>query len=79
MSVAVTPCRPDGPVPIHPYRAHNRAFDQQLHTVPWLQRRHIQPQAWGPFAKGRNGLFRHPQLTAIGVNHRKNVGQVVLC
>lgn len=44
-----------------------------------VQRRHIQPQAWGPFAKGRNGLFRHPPLTAIGASHGKNVGQVVQC
>ncbi|MCS3766840.1 2,5-diketo-D-gluconate reductase A [Aeromonas hydrophila] len=53
-------------------------FNQQLHAVPWMQSRHIQPQAWAPFAEGRNGLFQHPQLTAIGARHGKNVGQVVL-
>lgn len=53
-------------------------FNQQLHAVPWMQSRHIQPQAWTPFAEGRNGLFQHPQLTAIGARHGKSVGQVVL-
>ncbi|MDI3429696.1 aldo/keto reductase [Aeromonas sp. V90_14] len=53
-------------------------FNQQLHAVPWIQSRHIQPQAWAPFAEGRNGLFQHPQLTAIGARHGKSVGQVVL-
>ncbi|MCR3902632.1 aldo/keto reductase [Aeromonas hydrophila] len=53
-------------------------FNQQLHAVPWMQSRHIQPQAWAPFAEGRNGLFQHPQLTAIGARHGKSVGQVVL-
>lgn len=53
-------------------------FNQQLHAVPWMQSRHIQSQAWAPFAEGRNGLFQHPQLTAIGARHGKSVGQVVL-
>ncbi|MGL6528500.1 aldo/keto reductase [Aeromonas hydrophila] len=53
-------------------------FNQQLHAVPWMQSRHIQPQAWAPFAEGRNGLFQHSQLTAIGARHGKSVGQVVL-
>ncbi|MFM4857575.1 aldo/keto reductase [Aeromonas hydrophila] len=53
-------------------------FNQQLHAVSWMQSRHIQPQAWAPFAEGRNGLFQHPQLTAIGARHGKSVGQVVL-
>ena len=53
-------------------------FNQQLHAVPWMKSRHIQPQAWAPFAEGRNGLFQHPLLTAIGAQCGKSVGQVVL-
>lgn len=53
-------------------------FNQQLHAVPWMQSKHIQPEAWAPFAEGRNGLFQHPQLTAIGKKYGKSVGQVVL-
>ncbi|ARU94358.1 aldo/keto reductase [Tatumella citrea] len=53
-------------------------FHQQLQTVPWMQSRGIQPEAWAPFAEGRNDLFNHPQLAAIGAGYGKSVGQVIL-
>ncbi|MCB5301090.1 aldo/keto reductase [Yersinia bercovieri] len=53
-------------------------FNQQLHAVPWMQSRTIQPEAWAPFAEGRNGLFQNPRLAAIGEKYGKSVGQVVL-
>jgi 2,5-diketo-D-gluconate reductase A len=53
-------------------------FNQQLHAAPWMQSRGIQPEAWAPFAEGKNGLFQHPLLTAIGEKHGKSVGQVIL-
>lgn len=53
-------------------------FNQQLHAVPWMQSHDIQPEAWAPFAEGKNGLFQHPVLTAIGQKYGKSVGQVVL-
>lgn len=53
-------------------------FHQQMHPVAWMQSRAIVPQAWAPFAEGRNGLFQHPLLSAIGERHGKSVGQVVL-
>lgn len=53
-------------------------FNQQLHAVPWMKGRGIQPEAWAPFAEGKNGLFQHPLLTAMGEKRGKSVGQVVL-
>ena len=53
-------------------------FNQQLQAVPWMQSRGIQPEAWAPFAEGKNGLFQHPVLTAIGEKYGTSVGQVVL-
>lgn len=53
-------------------------FNQQLHAVPWMQSRGIQPEAWAPFAEGKNGLFQHSVLTDIGDKYGKSVGQVVL-
>lgn len=53
-------------------------FNQQLHPVPWMLSREIQPEAWAPFAEGRNGLFQHPLLATIGEQYGKSVGQVVL-
>lgn len=53
-------------------------FYQQFFSVAWLQSRGIQPEAWAPFAEGRNNLFQHPILTAIGKKYGKTVGQIVL-
>lgn len=53
-------------------------FTQQLHAAPWMLSKGIQPEAWAPFAEGRNGLFQNPKLTAIGEKYGKSVWQVVL-
>lgn len=53
-------------------------FNQQLHAVPWLQTKDVQPEAWAPFAEGRNNLFSNPMLIEIGRKYGKSVGQVVL-
>lgn len=53
-------------------------FNQQLRAVPWMKSRGIQPEAWAPFAEGRNGLFQNPLLTEIGEKYGKGVGQVIL-
>lgn len=53
-------------------------FNQQLHAVPWMQSKNIQPEAWAPFAEGKNGLFQHPQLMTIGKKYGKSIGQVIL-
>ncbi len=38
----------------------------------------IQPEAWGPFAEGKHGIFTHPVLTAIGEKYGKSAAQVAL-
>lgn len=53
-------------------------FNQQLHAAPWMQSKTIQPEAWAPFAEGKNDIFNHPVLTAIGNKYNKSVGQVIL-
>lgn len=53
-------------------------FNQQLHAVPWMQSKDIQPEAWAPFAEGRNNLFSQPVLVEIGKKYGKSAGQVVL-
>jgi 2,5-diketo-D-gluconate reductase A len=53
-------------------------FQQQQESVPFMQGLGVQPQAWAPFAEGRNGLFQSEALLAIAARHGKSVGQVVL-
>jgi diketogulonate reductase-like aldo/keto reductase len=53
-------------------------FHQQHEAQSLMQELGIQPQAWGPFAEGRNGLFENETLAAIGRKHGKSVAQIVL-
>lgn len=36
------------------------------------------PQAWGPLAEGRHGIFTHPVLTEIGAKYGKSAAQIAL-
>jgi 2,5-diketo-D-gluconate reductase A len=38
----------------------------------------VQPEAWAPFAEGRNNLFKNDFLVELARDHGKSVGQVVL-
>ena len=53
-------------------------FNQQLQAAPWMQSKMIQPEAWAPFAEGKNDIFNHPVLTTIGNKYNTSVGQVIL-
>jgi 2,5-diketo-D-gluconate reductase A len=53
-------------------------FHQQAESVKFMRDNRVQPEAWAPFAEGRNNLFQNPALVAIGRKYGKSVGQVVL-
>ena len=53
-------------------------FLQQLETQQFLQTNSVQPEAWAPFAEGRNHIFENPVLGAIAMRHKKSVAQVIL-
>ena len=58
-------------IEIHP-------FHQQDDAQKVLEEYKVQPEAWGPFAEGKNGLFSNEVLAGIGRKHGKSVAQVVL-
>jgi len=58
-------------IEIHP-------FHQQTEAVKILEEYGVQPEAWGPFAEGRNGLFTNQVLQSIADKHGKSIAQVVL-
>jgi 2,5-diketo-D-gluconate reductase A len=58
-------------IEIHP-------FHQQEDAQKILEEYKIQPEAWGPFAEGKNGLFTNEVLQRIGQKHGKSIAQVVL-
>ena len=53
-------------------------FHQQTQSVTVMRDNGVQPEAWAPFAEGRNNLFHNEALVAIGSKYGKSVGQVVL-
>ena len=53
-------------------------FHQQDESVAFMRELGVQPEAWAPFAEGRNHLFTNETLAAIAAKHGKTVGQVVL-
>lgn len=38
----------------------------------------VVPQAWGPLAEGKHGIFTDPDLTAVGAKYGKSAAQVAL-
>ncbi len=53
-------------------------FHQREADVALMRERGVQPEAWAPFAEGRNDLFTNPTLVTIADAHGKSVAQVVL-
>lgn len=53
-------------------------FFQQEDALAVMKEYEIVPEAWGPFAEGKHGIFTHPVLTAIGEKYGKTAAQVAL-
>jgi 2,5-diketo-D-gluconate reductase A len=53
-------------------------FHQQDESVAFMRELGVQPEAWAPFAEGRNNLFQNEVLQTLASKHGKSVGQVVL-
>ncbi|MER2295290.1 MAG: aldo/keto reductase [Desemzia incerta] len=53
-------------------------YHQQTDTIEQLKIEGIIPEAWAPFAEGKNNLFQNPVLTDIGAKYNKSVAQVII-
>ena len=53
-------------------------FFQQEDALALMKEYGVCPEAWGPFAEGKHGIFTHPVLTAIGEKYGKSAAQVAL-
>lgn len=53
-------------------------FHQQIETHKFLEENKIQHESWGPFAEGKNDLFKNELLSSIGKKYNKSIAQVVL-
>lgn len=53
-------------------------FFQQPEAIALMKEYKIVPEAWGPFAEGKFGIFTNEELVAIGNKYGKSAAQVVL-
>lgn len=53
-------------------------FHQQIESHQFLIDNKVQMQSWGPFAEGKNDIFKNEILTIIAEKNNKSVAQVIL-
>ena len=53
-------------------------FNQQIEAQKFLKESGVQHESWGPFAEGKNDLFKNELLSSIGKKYNKSIAQVVL-
>lgn len=53
-------------------------FFQQEDALILMKEYGVVPEAWGPFAEGKHGIFTHPVMTEIGQKYGKSAAQVAL-
>ena len=53
-------------------------FFQQENALALMKEYGVIPEAWGPFAEGKFGIFTHPVLTKIGGKYGKSAARVAL-
>ena len=58
-------------VELHPFFAQESALST-------MKEFNVQPEAWGPLAEGKHGIFTHPVLKQIGEKYGKTAAQVAL-
>ena len=58
-------------VELHPFFVQEKALET-------MKEYGVAPQAWGPLAEGKHGIFTDPELVEIGKKYGKSAAQVVL-
>lgn len=53
-------------------------FFRQENALELMRQYEIVPEAWGPFAEGKHGIFTHPVLAEIGEKYGKSAAQAAL-
>ena len=53
-------------------------FHQQIETHKFLQENNVQIESWGPFAEGKNNIFKNELLLLIARKYNKSIAQVIL-
>lgn len=58
-------------IELHPFYAQYQAIEE-------MKEYGCIPQAWGPLAEGKHGIFTHPVLSEVGAKYGKTAAQIAL-
>lgn len=53
-------------------------FNQQVEAQLFMREQGVQIESWGPFAEGRNDIFRNELLLSVAGKYNKSVAQVIV-
>ena len=53
-------------------------FNQQIENQIFMKENNVQIESWGPFAEGKNDIFKNDLLASIGKKQNKSIAQVIL-
>jgi len=53
-------------------------FHQQIEAHQLMRENGVQHESWGPFAEGKNAIFKNDLLRSIGGKHGKSIAQVIV-
>ncbi|OMP76608.1 aldo/keto reductase [[Flexibacter] sp. ATCC 35208] len=53
-------------------------FHQQNEAQGFMAEQNVKIESWGPFAEGKNNIFKNELLASIGAKYNKSVAQVIL-
>jgi 2,5-diketo-D-gluconate reductase A len=53
-------------------------FQQQVDNEVFLQENNVQIESWGPFAEGKNDIFKNELLVSLATKYNKSVAQIIL-
>lgn len=53
-------------------------LNQQIEAHSWMEKYHVQHEAWAPFGEGRGNMFSNPTLQAMADAHHKSIAQIIL-
>jgi diketogulonate reductase-like aldo/keto reductase len=59
-------------------QVETHVFTQQVENAQFMKDHHVQIESWGPFAEGKNDIFKNEVLASIAEKHHKSMAQVAL-
>ncbi len=59
-------------------QVETHVFNQQINSQKFMEENKVQIESWGPFAEGKNNMFKNEVLKSIADAHDKSVAQVIL-